>query len=195
MLSFFLTETFCQYTYNTYNTGDYSPGTGGPTGASTGGSTDYPTYPDTTTDDNPPVVVTNPPPQTTLQPASSSLSGIYSFKITDELYGVIVLFPAVLELILLLPIILQFLTPYLGIGGNPSSGSGSGSAPAIPSVPPLSGRPSLQGGYNFYPHPLFSTGGNLFNPLMFFPRRGPNRLRRTKVNINLVLLFMKIFNY
>ena len=195
MLSFFLTETFCQYSaYSTYNTGDYSPGSGGPTGASTGG-TDYPTYPITTTDDNPPVVVTNPPPQTTLQPASSSLSGIYS--ITDKICGVIVLFPAVLELILLLPIILQFLTPYLGIGSNPSSGSGSGSgsAPAIPSVPPLSGRPSLQGGYNFYPHPLFSTGGNLFNPLMFFPRRGPNRLRRTKVNINLVLLFMKIFNY
>ena len=98
------------------------------------------------------------------------------------------LFTAVLELILLLPIILQFLTPFLGIGGNPSSGSGSGYAPVIPSVPPLSGRPSLQGGYNFYPHPLFSTGGNFFNPLMFFPRRGPNRLRRTKVNNNLVLM-------
>ena len=90
LLSFFLTETFCQYSSYTYNTGDYS--TGGPTEASTGG-TDYPTYPDTTTDNDPPVSVTNPPLQTTLQPASSSLSGINSFNINDKLYGVIIPFP------------------------------------------------------------------------------------------------------
>ena len=75
LLSLLLSECLCQYgtTVDYYGSG--------------AGTSDYPTP-----TNNPPVVVTNPPPQTTLQPASSSLSGIFSFKITDKIYGVIVPF-------------------------------------------------------------------------------------------------------
>ena len=89
MLSFLLSECFCQYAQQ-YSTDYYGSGAGTTDyyGYGSGaGTSDYPTP-----TNNPPVVVTNPPPQTTLQPASSSLSGIFSFKITDKIYGVIVPF-------------------------------------------------------------------------------------------------------
>ena len=87
LLSLLLSECLCQYgtTVDYYGSG---AGTSDYYGYGSGaGTSDYPTP-----TNNPPVVVTNPPPQTTLQPASSSLSGIFSFKITDKIYGVIVPF-------------------------------------------------------------------------------------------------------